>query len=173
LVISNHARLPGVIVRGKESPPKDRPYAGMLFYWCGPIVRFRSVLPCAENQMCRADQDSIRANGFFPVQATCAPRACRDGGCATTLATCASALIVRANRDRVSALTLSRRADRLPRRSKGLRVRACHDRVSALTLYAAFNHVSRSLKGLIVGASAGIIPLNRFLRRLNDVDGRI
>jgi len=32
LVISNHARLPGVIVRSKESPPKDRPYAGMLFY---------------------------------------------------------------------------------------------------------------------------------------------
>ncbi|PYR89516.1 MAG: hypothetical protein DMF84_24225 [Acidobacteria bacterium] len=32
LVISNHARLPGIIVRGKESPPKDRPYAGMLFY---------------------------------------------------------------------------------------------------------------------------------------------
>ena len=32
LVISSHARLPGVTVRGKESPPKDRPYAGMLFY---------------------------------------------------------------------------------------------------------------------------------------------
>src|SRR5437763_5932375 len=32
MVISNHARLPGVIARGKESPPKDRPYAGMLFY---------------------------------------------------------------------------------------------------------------------------------------------
>jgi len=32
LVISNHARLPGVIVRGKESPPRDRPQAGMLFY---------------------------------------------------------------------------------------------------------------------------------------------
>src|SRR6266702_6615500 len=32
MVISNHARLPGVIVRGKESPPVDRPYAGMLFY---------------------------------------------------------------------------------------------------------------------------------------------
>ena len=32
LVISNHARLPGVIVRGKENPPVDRPYAGMLFY---------------------------------------------------------------------------------------------------------------------------------------------
>jgi hypothetical protein len=32
LVIANHARLPGVTVRGKESPPKDRPYAGMLFY---------------------------------------------------------------------------------------------------------------------------------------------
>ena len=31
-VISNHERLPGVIVRGKENPPKDRPYAGMLFY---------------------------------------------------------------------------------------------------------------------------------------------
>ena len=32
LVISNHARLPGVIVRSKENPPVDRPYAGMLFY---------------------------------------------------------------------------------------------------------------------------------------------
>jgi hypothetical protein len=32
LVISNHARLPGVIVRGKENPPVDRPQAGMLFY---------------------------------------------------------------------------------------------------------------------------------------------
>jgi hypothetical protein len=32
MVVSNHARLPGVIVRGKESPPVDRPYAGMLFY---------------------------------------------------------------------------------------------------------------------------------------------
>ena len=32
MVISNHARLPGVIARGKESPPVDRPYAGMLFY---------------------------------------------------------------------------------------------------------------------------------------------
>ena len=32
LVIANHARLPGVIVRGKENPRVDRPYAGMLFY---------------------------------------------------------------------------------------------------------------------------------------------
>jgi hypothetical protein len=32
LVISNHARLPGVIIQGKEHPPVDRPYAGMLFY---------------------------------------------------------------------------------------------------------------------------------------------
>jgi hypothetical protein len=32
MVISNHERLPGVIVRGKEHPPVDRPYAGMLFY---------------------------------------------------------------------------------------------------------------------------------------------
>lgn len=32
LVISNRARLPGVIVRGKEQPPIDRPQAGMLFY---------------------------------------------------------------------------------------------------------------------------------------------
>ena len=32
MVISNHARLPGVTVRGKEPPPVDRPYAGMLFY---------------------------------------------------------------------------------------------------------------------------------------------
>ena len=31
MVVSNH-RLPGVIVRGKENPPVDRPYAGMLFY---------------------------------------------------------------------------------------------------------------------------------------------
>jgi hypothetical protein len=32
LVISNRARLPGVIERGKEHPPADRPQAGMLFY---------------------------------------------------------------------------------------------------------------------------------------------
>src|SRR5689334_19601387 len=32
LVISNRARLPGVIVAGKEQPPVDRPQAGMLFY---------------------------------------------------------------------------------------------------------------------------------------------
>jgi hypothetical protein len=32
MVISNHERLPGVIVRGKENPRVDRPYAGMLFY---------------------------------------------------------------------------------------------------------------------------------------------
>ncbi|AMY09958.1 hypothetical protein LuPra_03185 [Luteitalea pratensis] len=32
MVISNHARLPGNIVGGKENPPVDRPYAGMLFY---------------------------------------------------------------------------------------------------------------------------------------------
>jgi hypothetical protein len=32
MVISNHARLPGVIVRGRENPRADRPYAGMLFY---------------------------------------------------------------------------------------------------------------------------------------------
>jgi hypothetical protein len=31
MVISNHARLPGIIVRGKEQP-FDRPQAGMLFY---------------------------------------------------------------------------------------------------------------------------------------------
>jgi hypothetical protein len=32
MVISNHARLPGVVVRAKDNPPVDRPYAGMLFY---------------------------------------------------------------------------------------------------------------------------------------------
>lgn len=32
MVISNRDRLPGVIVKGKESPPFDRPAAGMLFY---------------------------------------------------------------------------------------------------------------------------------------------
>lgn len=32
MVISNRGRLPGVIVRGKESPPNDRPQAGMIFY---------------------------------------------------------------------------------------------------------------------------------------------
>ena len=31
LVISNRARLPGVIERGKEHPKTDRPQAGMLF----------------------------------------------------------------------------------------------------------------------------------------------
>jgi len=32
MVISNHDRLPGVIVRGTENEPVDRPYAGVLFY---------------------------------------------------------------------------------------------------------------------------------------------
>jgi len=32
MVISNKAQLPGVIVKGKEQPPSDRPQAGMLFY---------------------------------------------------------------------------------------------------------------------------------------------
>lgn len=32
MVISNKAALPGVIVKGKEQPPQDRPQAGMLFY---------------------------------------------------------------------------------------------------------------------------------------------
>jgi hypothetical protein len=32
MVISNHARLPGVITASKEKPAVDRPYAGMLFY---------------------------------------------------------------------------------------------------------------------------------------------
>jgi hypothetical protein len=32
MVISDKARLPGVIVKGKESPKVDRPQAGMLFY---------------------------------------------------------------------------------------------------------------------------------------------
>src|SRR5215469_6845215 len=32
MVISNKARLPGVIVKGREQPPEDRPQAGMLFY---------------------------------------------------------------------------------------------------------------------------------------------
>jgi hypothetical protein len=32
MVISDHDQMPGVIVRGKESPKVDRPEAGMLFY---------------------------------------------------------------------------------------------------------------------------------------------
>jgi hypothetical protein len=32
MVISDHAQMPGVIVKGKESPKVDRPQAGMLFY---------------------------------------------------------------------------------------------------------------------------------------------
>jgi hypothetical protein len=32
MVISDAAELPGVIVKGKERPPHDRPQAGMLFY---------------------------------------------------------------------------------------------------------------------------------------------
>jgi hypothetical protein len=32
LVISDKARLPGVIVKGKEQPKVDRPQAGMIFY---------------------------------------------------------------------------------------------------------------------------------------------
>ncbi len=31
MVISDHAKLPGVIVRGKERPPVDRPQAWMIF----------------------------------------------------------------------------------------------------------------------------------------------
>src|ERR1043166_6267122 len=31
MAISNHSRLPGIIVRGKEKP-LDRPQAGMIFY---------------------------------------------------------------------------------------------------------------------------------------------
>lgn len=32
MVISNSAQMPGIIVKGKESPKVDRPEAGMLFY---------------------------------------------------------------------------------------------------------------------------------------------
>lgn len=32
MVISNKNHLPGVIVKGKEQPPSDRPQAGMIFY---------------------------------------------------------------------------------------------------------------------------------------------
>ena len=32
MVISNHSKLPGVIIRGKEQPPSDRPQAGVLFF---------------------------------------------------------------------------------------------------------------------------------------------
>jgi hypothetical protein len=32
MVIANHERLPGVIVKGKEFPKVDRPEAGLLFY---------------------------------------------------------------------------------------------------------------------------------------------
>lgn len=32
MVISNRARLPGVIVKGKEQPKVDRPQAGMIFF---------------------------------------------------------------------------------------------------------------------------------------------
>lgn len=32
MVISDHTRMPGVIVKGKEFPKVDRPEAGMLFY---------------------------------------------------------------------------------------------------------------------------------------------
>src|SRR5882757_6166576 len=32
MVISDRDRMPGVIVKGKESPKADRPGAGMLFY---------------------------------------------------------------------------------------------------------------------------------------------
>jgi hypothetical protein len=32
MVISDHASLPGVISKGEERPPHDRPGAGMLFY---------------------------------------------------------------------------------------------------------------------------------------------
>ncbi|MBT2117319.1 hypothetical protein KK141_02405 [Dyella sp. LX-66] len=32
MVISNKKDLPGVIIKGKEQPPSDRPQAGMIFY---------------------------------------------------------------------------------------------------------------------------------------------
>jgi hypothetical protein len=32
MVIADHAKLPGVIVRGKEQPKVERPQAGMIFY---------------------------------------------------------------------------------------------------------------------------------------------
>ena len=32
MVISNHNRLPGVIIKSKEARPVDRPQAGMIFY---------------------------------------------------------------------------------------------------------------------------------------------
>lgn len=32
MVISNRDRLPGVIIKGKETPPNDRPQAGVIFY---------------------------------------------------------------------------------------------------------------------------------------------
>src|SRR5258705_8761638 len=32
MVVSNKARLPGVVVRGKEEHQEDRPYAGIVFY---------------------------------------------------------------------------------------------------------------------------------------------
>jgi hypothetical protein len=32
MVVSDHDRMPGVIVKGKESPKVDRPQSGMLFY---------------------------------------------------------------------------------------------------------------------------------------------
>lgn len=31
MVVSNHARLPGVFAHGRENPPVDRPQAGLLF----------------------------------------------------------------------------------------------------------------------------------------------
>ena len=32
IVVSDHDRMPAVMVKGKESPKVDRPQAGMLFY---------------------------------------------------------------------------------------------------------------------------------------------
>ena len=32
MVIANRSRLPGVIIKGKEARPSDRPQAGMIFY---------------------------------------------------------------------------------------------------------------------------------------------
>jgi len=40
MVISNRARLPGVIVKGKEQPKIDRPQAGMIFYNDAPSGEF-------------------------------------------------------------------------------------------------------------------------------------
>ena len=61
LVISNRARLPGVIVQGKEQPPVDRPQAGLLF----TTTKVRRMEASSS-----ADTATPKAKSRIPVEAS-------------------------------------------------------------------------------------------------------